>query len=118
MPVTRASRGSASGGPRAAIRVTDPEVVETPGARAVPPGPGEIRFENVAFGYQGGRPIFTDLDLLIRGGEAVGVVGTTRAGKTTGAPPAPRLFCAAGGRGLLRGLGVRDAQNPHPRRRH
>ncbi len=110
MLVAQASRASASAGRLDAILVTDPEVVDKPGARALPPGPGEIRFENVAFGYQGGRPIFTDLDLLIRGGEAVAVVGTTGSGKTTVARLVPRFYDVDDGRVLLDGMDVRDVK--------
>ena len=110
MLVAQASRASASAGRLDAILVTDPEVDDKPGARALPPGPGEIRFENVAFGYQGGRPIFTDLDLLIRGGEAVAVVGTTGSGKTTVARLVPRFYDVDDGRVLLDGMDVRDVK--------
>jgi ATP-binding cassette subfamily B protein len=110
MLVAQASRASAAAGRLDAILVTDPEVVDKPGARALPPGPGEIRFENVAFGYQGGRPIFTDLDLLIRGGEAVAVVGTTGTGKTTVARLVPRFYDVDEGRVLLDGMDVRDVK--------
>ena len=48
MLVAQASRASAAAGRLDAILVTDPEVVDKPGARELPPGPGEIRFEHVA----------------------------------------------------------------------
>jgi ATP-binding cassette, subfamily B, bacterial len=110
MLVAQASRASAAAGRLDAILVTDPQVVDKPGARVLPPGPGEIRFENVAFGYHGGRPIFTDLDLLIRGGEAVAVVGTTGTGKTTVARLVPRFYDVDDGRVLLDGTDVRDVK--------
>src|SRR6266511_1698170 len=110
MLVAQASRASAAAGRLDAILVTDPQVVDKPGAHALPPGPGEIRFEDVAFGYQGGRPIFTDLDLLIRGGEAVAVVGTTGSGKTTVARLVPRFYDVDDGRVLLDGTDVRDVK--------
>jgi ATP-binding cassette subfamily B protein len=110
MLVAQASRASAAAGRLDAILVTDPEVVDKPGARQLPPGPGEIHFEGVDFGYRGGRPIFTDLDLVIRGGEAVAVVGPTGSGKTTVARLVPRFYDVDGGRVLLDGIDVRDVK--------
>jgi ATP-binding cassette, subfamily B, bacterial len=110
MLVAQASRASAAAGRLDAILVTEPEVVDKPGARALPPGPGEIRFEDVDFGYRGGRPIFTDLDLLLRGGEAVAVVGPTGSGKSTVARLVPRFYDVDGGRVLLDGVDVRDVK--------
>ena len=110
MLVAQASRASAAAGRLDAILVTDPKIIDKPGARALPPGPGDIRFENVAFGYRGGRPIFTDLDLVIRGGEAVAVVGPTGSGKTTVARLVPRFYDVDGGRVLLDGTDVRDVK--------
>ena len=52
------------------------------------PGPEEIEgasivFKGVDFSYPGRDPVFTDLNLELRAGETVGVVGSTGAGKTT-----------------------------------
>jgi len=116
MLVAQASRASAAAGRLDAILVTDPEVVDKPGARALPPGQGEIRFEHVRFGYRGGRPIFSRLDLLIRGGEAVAVVGSTGSGKTTVARLVPRFYDVDGGRVLLDGTDVRDVKKQDLRR--
>jgi ATP-binding cassette, subfamily B, bacterial len=110
MLVAQASRASAAAGRLDAILVTEPEVVDKPGARELPPGPGEIRFEDVDFGYRGGRPIFTDLDLVVRGGEAVAVVGPTGSGKTTVARLVPRFYDVDAGRVLLDGVDVRNVK--------
>ena len=42
-----------------------------------------VVFENVNFSYAGREPVFTGLNLELRAGETVGVVGSTGAGKTT-----------------------------------
>ena len=44
---------------------------------------GEIRFEHVGFGYGTARGVLHDLDLTIRPGERVGLVGHSGAGKST-----------------------------------
>jgi ATP-binding cassette subfamily B protein len=110
MLVAQASRSSAAAGRLHAILATDPEVVDEPGARILSPGPGEIRFEGVRFGYRGGRPILTDLDLVIRGGEAVALVGPTGSGKTTVARLVPRFYDVDDGRVLLDGADVHDVK--------
>src|SRR5262249_57888413 len=102
--VAQAAGASAAAGRLDAILKTEAEVVDKPGARELPPGPGEIRFEHVDFGYQGGRPIFTGLDLVLRGGEAVAVVGPTGSGKPTVAPLVPPLYDVDCGRPLLDGM--------------
>jgi ATP-binding cassette subfamily B protein len=44
---------------------------------------GEIEFANVTFGYDPAHPVIHDLNLHIRPGAMIGVVGTTGAGKST-----------------------------------
>jgi ATP-binding cassette subfamily B protein len=110
MLVAQASRASAAAGRLDAILKTEAEVVDKPGARDLPPGRGEIRFDHVDFAYQGGRPIFTGLDLVLRGGEAVAVVGPTGSGKTTVARLVPRFYDVDGGGVLLDGVDVRDVK--------
>jgi ATP-binding cassette subfamily B multidrug efflux pump len=64
-------------------------MADRPGARelTVLPAPqgGEIRFEHVTFTYgrSDGKPVLDDLNLVIRPGERVGVVGRSGAGKST-----------------------------------
>jgi ATP-binding cassette subfamily B protein len=87
---------------------TDTAVAERPGARGLPDGSGELRFEGVTFSYGRGRPVLEDLDLVIRGGEAVALVGATGSGKTTIARLVPRFYDVTAGRVLLDGADVRE----------
>jgi len=59
--------------------------VDRPAARDLDVARGEIRFEHVSFTYgrDDGRKVLDDLDLVIRPGERVGVVGRSGAGKST-----------------------------------
>src|SRR5258706_10887052 len=59
--------------------------LDRPGARSLEVSRGEIRFEDVSFSYgRGDRPRVLDrLNLTIRPGERVGLVGRSRAGKST-----------------------------------
>ena len=68
-----------------------------PARSRLPPGPGEVRFEGVQFGYGPGRTVLNGLDLTIRGGEAVALVGATGSGKTTVARLLPAVLRRRGG---------------------
>jgi ATP-binding cassette subfamily B multidrug efflux pump len=58
---------------------------DRPGARELEVPRGEIRFEDVSFNYgrRDGQPVLDRLDLTIRPGERVGLVGRSGAGKST-----------------------------------
>jgi ATP-binding cassette subfamily B protein/subfamily B ATP-binding cassette protein MsbA len=63
---------------------TPVEVQDTPQARELPVIQGEVTFEHVSFHYSDDpAPILTGIDLHIRPGETVALVGETGAGKTT-----------------------------------
>lgn len=59
------------------------EVMDLPQAPPLQVSRGDIRFEQVRFGYGNGRTVFDGLDLHIRPGERVGLVGPSGAGKST-----------------------------------
>lgn len=44
---------------------------------------GAIEYRDVSFAYPGRSPIYDDLNLSVRPGESIGIVGSTGAGKTT-----------------------------------
>jgi ATP-binding cassette subfamily B multidrug efflux pump len=59
------------------------QVPDRPGAAAMVPVKGDIRFDRVRFNYGKGQGLFEDLNLHIRAGEKVGLVGHSGAGKST-----------------------------------
>jgi ATP-binding cassette subfamily B multidrug efflux pump len=81
---------------------------DRPDAHALGAGPGEIRFENVTFGY--GRadapPVLDELSLTVRPGERVGLVGRSGAGKSTLVNLLLRFYAAESGRILVDGQDV------------
>ncbi|MEV0304798.1 ABC transporter ATP-binding protein [Streptomyces prasinus] len=70
---------------------------------------GEVRFENVTFGYDGkGGPVLDGVDITVPAGTGLAVVGSTGAGKSTLGHLVPRLYDVTGGRVTLDGVDVRD----------
>ena len=94
-----------------------PEDVPLP---SIPRSPGrvggEVRFEDVWFAYQEDRPVLQGIDLLVRPGECVAVVGSTGAGKSTLVDLIPRFFDPTRGRVLVDGTDLRDLDLPAYRR--
>jgi ATP-binding cassette subfamily B protein len=84
------------------------EIVDKPGAKPLAVGAGEIVFENIAFSHADGHPVFQGLNLKIKAGEKVGLVGKSGAGKSTLVKLLRRQFEPQGGRILIDGQNVSD----------
>ncbi len=74
---------------------------------------GEIRYDGVTFGYDPEVPVVSEIDLTIRPGETVALVGQSGSGKSTLADLLPRFYDVQKGRITidgtdLRQLGIRD----------
>lgn len=80
---------------------------DTPTAQPLKVKKGEIRFENVSFGY-GEKSLFQDKNLVINAGEKVGVVGTSGAGKSTLISLLLRFHEVQKGRILIDGQDIND----------
>ncbi|RMX02661.1 ABC transporter ATP-binding protein [Corticibacter populi] len=59
------------------------QVTDAPGARALEVTHGEVVFDGVHFGYDPEHPIIDGLNLTVRPGEKIGLVGRSGAGKST-----------------------------------
>jgi ATP-binding cassette subfamily B protein len=71
---------------------------------------GELRFENVSFGYDAdGPPTLDEIDLVVPAGTTTAIVGETGSGKTTLGYLVARLYDATAGRITIDGVDVRDA---------
>ncbi|PHH58610.1 hypothetical protein CDD80_2082 [Ophiocordyceps camponoti-rufipedis] len=86
------------------------DVADRPGARtlSLTTGGGEIRFEDVRFGYHPDRPILDGLSLTIPAGSKVAIVGPSGCGKSTLLRLLFRFYDVEGGRILIDGHDVRD----------
>jgi len=116
MWIGQAQRATASG-ERIFEVMDEPEGVEDRiGATELPEGPGEIRFEQVGFGYAPDRAVLAEIELEIAPGRTVALIGHTGSGKTTLAALVPRFYDATEGRVLVDGVDVRDVTRRSLRR--
>ena len=86
----------------------EPALRERPGARALPPVQGTIRFEDVHFAYRLDKPAVAGVTLEVPAGATVALVGPSGAGKTTILNLIPRFFDPDQGRVTIDGADVRD----------
>ena len=84
------------------------EVADRPNAVPLPPGPGQVVFEGVSFGYDASRPVLEAISLDVPAGRTIALIGPTGSGKTTLATLVPRFYDATSGRVLVDGVDVRD----------
>jgi ATP-binding cassette, subfamily B, bacterial MsbA len=91
---------------------TEDVVREAHGAKRLPRFSDGIRFEDVSFAYEGngdeGREILHGIDLEVKRGEVLAVVGSSGAGKSTLVHLIPRFFDVTAGRILVDGHDVRE----------
>jgi subfamily B ATP-binding cassette protein MsbA len=88
------------------------EVREKPAAKVLPGFSHWIRFEDIWFAYEGNgegaREILRGINLEVKAGEVLAVVGSSGAGKSTLVHLIPRFFDVTSGRILIDGRDVRD----------
>jgi ATP-binding cassette subfamily B multidrug efflux pump len=85
-----------------------PGIVESPRARNLPSLKGGIEFRNVSFRYGRGEKALNGINLFIRPGEKVGIIGTTGAGKSSLVNLISRFYDPEEGKVLIDGIDVRD----------
>ncbi len=89
-----------------------PEIVEKPGAQAMPPIVGAVEFKDVHSAYDPGEPVLRGVSLKAEPGQTVAIVGPTGAGKTTIINLLPRFWDVTGGAVTIDGIDVRDVSLP------
>ena len=85
------------------------ELSEAPDARPIPPGRGEVRFEDVSFGYRDGAPVLKSLTLDFAPRRMTALVGPSGGGKSTILNLVMRLYDPGEGRVLIDGHDIRGA---------
>ncbi|ATC64139.1 sugar ABC transporter [Nibricoccus aquaticus] len=84
------------------------EVKNAPNPRRYPRLQGEVRFEKASFSYRGVESVVREVDLVVKPGQCVAILGATGAGKSALMSLIPRFFDVTGGRLLIDGVDVRE----------
>jgi len=86
---------------------TEPEIQDAPDTKILTDVKGSIAFEDVSFSYNDGTKVLDHIDLRIKPGETVALVGESGGGKTTMCHLIPRFYDVTGGRVTVDGNDVR-----------
>ena len=99
------------------VLATAPDVQDRPGATELKVTEGAIEYRDVCFSYadaevpedgEGARPVIDHMDLRIRPGETIALVGPSGGGKSTTCALLPRFYDVASGSIIIDGQDVRD----------
>lgn len=96
----------------------EPEKADDPEALVLDHAKGDVVFQNVDFSYDPGRPIIKDLQLKVKAGDLVAIVGPTGAGKTTIVNLLMRFYDVDSGEITLDGHDTRQVTRASLRKRY
>ena len=88
----------------------EPDVQDRPGAVALTGLASEIRYDNVKFAYEEGRPVLDAVSFTARPGTITAIIGPTGSGKSTLTALLLRLFDPSSGSVSIDGRDLRDYQ--------
>lgn len=92
----------------AALLDAETGIVEKPDAVDAARIKGAVRFEKVAFSYDGGKPVLRDVTFDVAPGQLVGIVGHTGSGKSSLVSLIPRFYDPSMGSVQIDGVDLRD----------
>ncbi len=99
-----------------AIMQTDPDLTDAPDAQELSQVQGAVDIRHVCFSYRDGRPVLHDIDLHIKPGETLALVGSSGGGKTTLSQLIPRFYDVTAGAVAIDGQDVRAVTQQSLRR--
>ena len=109
-------QGTAGFGRFLEIMRTEPEIKDAPDARELGPVEGRVDFNDVSFHYDNGVPVLSHIDLHVKAGECLAVVGASGGGKTTLCQLIPRFYEVSEGSVTVDGTDVREVTQASLRR--
>ncbi len=116
MQYTEIQRAIASGGRIFELLDVEPEIKDSTQAIEIPPVKGEIKFHQVSFAYQPGVEVLHDINLIVKPGETVAIVGRTGAGKSSLVNLSTRFYEVDKGEVTIDGYNVRSVTQQSLRR--
>ncbi len=116
MEYAQLQRATVAGARIAQLLGVDPDIQDAPDAADLPSVAGEVGFHHVRFGYQPGTEVLHDVDLLVRPGETVAIVGHTGAGKSSLVNLLARFYDVGEGSVTIDGHDVRSVTQRSLRR--
>ena len=87
---------------------TEPDIQESPNPVVIPTQPHRVTFDNVFFKYDD-EMVLKGINLSVKSGEILAIVGTSGGGKTSLVNLIPRFYDVSQGAVLIDGVDVRDA---------
>lgn len=98
------------------IMNTKPDITDAPDAKELGAVRGEVEYRDVSFAYNNGRVILRNINLNLRPGESLALVGPSGGGKTTLSNLLPRFYDVTEGAVLVDGQDVRSVTQQSLRR--
>lgn len=90
----------------------EPDIISIANPKNVPVS-GGVTFEGVSFGYKSYEPVLKDINLDIKPGEMIGIVGRSGSGKSTMMNLIMRLYDPSIGRICINGTDIKDMSPAH-----
>ena len=87
---------------------TEPDVADAPDASDVKHLKGNIKYRDVSFSYEGKENVLDNINLTIRAGETIALVGPSGAGKTTICSLLPRFYDINSGSLTIDGIEIKQ----------
>ena len=103
----RMAKASASGERVMEMFNIQPDVADDPRAIAAQAFAGAIEFENVSYAYEPGQPVLKNVNLVIKAGQTIALVGPSGSGESTIIGLISRLYDPNQGRVLIDGVNIR-----------
>jgi ATP-binding cassette subfamily B protein len=86
------------------------EVPDATNAKVLSAPRGEVRFDSVRFSYKEEEPLIEDMNIDVKQGQTIAIVGPTGAGKTTLVNLLMRFYEIQGGRITVDGVDIREVR--------
>lgn len=87
----------------------EPDITDAPDAKEMGVAKGDIEYRNVSFSYDSGdKKVLDRIDLKVKAGESIALVGPSGGGKTTLCSLIPRFYDVTDGEIFIDGMNIKD----------